>query len=79
MIFASLSVTVTKDLETNTPKVTLTVANMVDIYKKQIDVCGALSSTDGSDCPNAGSYSIEKFQFKIPGDGEQWYAQGGYW
>jgi len=72
-------VTVKNDLETNTPKVTVTVANMVDIYKKQVDLCGALSATDGADCPSAGSYSIDKFQFKIPGDGEKWYAQGGYW
>ncbi len=58
----------------------MTVANMVDIYKDEVDLCKVLSSTDGSsECPSAGSYNIDSFQFKIPGDGEQWYAQGGYW
>ncbi len=57
----------------------VTVANVAQILNKEIDLCGKLSSTSGSTCPSAGSYTLDSFRFTIPGTGDQWYAQTGYW
>ena len=57
----------------------VTVANVVQIVNKEIDLCGKLTSSSGSACPSAGSYTLDSFRFTIPGSGDQWYSQSGYW
>jgi hypothetical protein len=74
-------VTILKALDTDTPSVTVRAANMVDILTKDsVDICGCLTSSSGSStCPSAGSYSVDTFNIKIPGDSEDWYANLWYW
>lgn len=73
-------VTVTDDLSTTTPVVKVKLANMVEIFNDEVDICKSLEPQDGyTTCPSAGSYTIQPFSFEIPGDGDQWYAQNGYW
>lgn len=55
------------------------MANVAQILKKEVNICNQLSSSSGATCPNAGSYSLDSFRFTIPGSGDQWYAQNGYW
>ena len=72
------TVTLSNALETGTPTVTVRAANMVDIIsEKEIDFCGHLSGSN--ECPSAGDYSIETFEFQIPGNGEEWYNSYAYW
>lgn len=57
----------------------VTVASVAQILNTEIDLCGKLSSSSGSTCPSAGSYTMESFRFTIPGSGDEWYAQNSYW
>eukprot|EP00934_Nitzschia_sp_Nitz4_P001617 Nitzschia sp. Nitz4//scaffold161_size51353//44835//45568//NITZ4_006958-RA/size51353-augustus-gene-0.53-mRNA-1//-1//CDS//3329537939//1617//frame0 len=73
------SLTIDSDLSTNTPEISVKVANMVEIFDKEVNICKSLWVNSGSDCPSAGNYTLKGFNFKIPGDGDEWYAQNGYW
>jgi len=74
-----MEVTIKSDLGTDRPTVKVTVANVVQILNKEVDLCGKLSSSSGSTCPSAGSYTLDSFHFTIPGEGDEWYSQYGYW
>lgn len=76
----AIPVEILKELPSDTPSVTVNVQSMYDILSnKEVDVCGCLSSSDGSSsCPSAGIYDLDSFGFSIPGDGEQWYSNYAY-
>ena len=57
----------------------VTLGNLAQIVNEEIDLCGKLTSSSGSTCPSAGSYTLDSFRFTIPGSGDQWYSQSGYW
>jgi MYXO-CTERM domain-containing protein len=54
-------------------------ANMVTIYNRETNLCGGLASDDGVACPAAGDYSVAEFPFTLPGDGDSYYSQYGFW
>lgn len=53
------------DLPTATPKVHAYAGGM-PVYNRQTNICQSLSSSSGSDCPSAGTYS-GSFDYTIPG------------
>jgi hypothetical protein len=72
--------TINNELPSEEAQVTVKAANMVTIYDRQANFCDCLSSSDsGATCPSAGAYTFEDSAFTLPGNGDSWYSQNGFW